>query len=227
MTGSGAIQINNGTLKNFGALSSSITWCASGADVGMTSTENCTLSDQICTFGPLSTDLLTFEGNFNASCLEFYWVTSNYLLPMHFVVEQLHPTAEWQPLEGVLSFEELESVVRYRLATDCTFHSDGVFRLSAFNEEGARVFTSQTSVVMEQAKEVRLFPNPSMEAATLLWPDYLEIEEIEVQDYLGRKIMRLKVDGEQSATLPTPDFPGIYRVIIGGQQPTELRWVVL
>jgi hypothetical protein len=226
-SGAGAVQINNGSIKNYSTWDSGITWCASGADVGMTSTENCLLSDQICTFGPLATDLISFEGNFNASCLELYWVTSNYVLPVHFLVEQLQPSSMWQKIDGILAFEELESVIRYRFATDCTFHSDGVFRLSAFDKEGGRIFTSHTSVFREEVEEVRLFPNPSKEEATLLWPYHMEIEEVIVQDYLGRNIFRQKAAGEKVITLKHPGFPGVYRVILVGNNTSELRWVVL
>jgi hypothetical protein len=226
-TGSGAVLINSGTLKNFGSWPSSITWCASGADVGMTSAENCSLSDQICTFGPLASDLLTFEGTFTESCIELFWVTANYLMPLNFLVEHLQPSSAWKKLEGAFTVEELESVIRYRMLTDCTLQSGSVFRLTAFDNDGQRVFVAHTSVEAEASPGARLYPNPSEEYVTIDWNPDMHIERIEVEDYLGRKIADIDVKGIHSTSFPSPDLPGIYRVTLVGGHPKELKWVVL
>jgi hypothetical protein len=227
VSGSGAIQVNNGTLKNFGTWPSATTWCASGADVGMSSPENCSLSNQICTFGPLATDLITFEGAFHSSCLRLVWVTSNYLPPLQFFVEYLSPSFSWKKIEGTITYEELESEVHYEMFTDCTLHADGIFKLTALDQEGIRVFEAQTSVNGEENRSARLYPNPSNSNTTLLWTPFMGVEQIEVQDFLGRTILQLEVGGMLTTQLSPPDFPGIYRIILEGRQQTEIRWVVL
>jgi hypothetical protein len=226
-SGAGSVQINNGSIKNYSTWDSGITWCASGADVGMTSAENCSLSNQICTFGPLAAEILTFEGAFTESCLKLYWVTANYLMPLNFLVEHLQPSSTWKKLEGAFTFEELESVIRYRMFTDCTLQSGSVFRLTAFDNDGQQVFVAHTSVEAEASPGARLYPNPSEESITIDWNPEMQIERIEVEDFLGRKIADLDVKGIQSASLPSPDLPGMYRVTLVGGHRKELKWVVL
>jgi hypothetical protein len=220
MNGSGSLLVNAGSIKNYGTWNPSITWCASGADVGMTSPENCSLSNQICTFGPLAMELLSFDGWMHPGFTELIWVVSSANHALSYTIEQYQTTESWKVISEPFNSESLDNAVRYRMEVTIP-DGNGIYRLTARNQDGTTEFVAHASPKSFDSEEIIVYPNPFDEGIIIKAAPYQKIKEAVLLDLQGRQCAQMQL--EDFSTVPwKPDVKaGCYQLAITFENETK------
>lgn len=159
INGTGALN-SGGNINNFGSIAPTISWCANGAGVGMTTPEDCTTAQGICNSIVLPIELESFTAEINEyNEVELNWVTLSELNSSHFIVSKSTDGFNWTDIisaEGAGTTQEKQFYSGYDEAAPGVTY----YRLTQFDFDGRKNVFGPVSVTNKSIKELTAYPNP-------------------------------------------------------------------
>ena len=223
--GAGSIISDNGNIKNFGTWSPSLKWCASGASVGMTSSEDCAGANASCNFAPLPTELVSFEilQQDNANIVN--WFALSEKNGDYYSLERSKDGTNWELLTRVDVLNPGGDGMQYMYIDNSPLLGISYYKLKLISVDGDELFTAILGINSNQNKVV-LFPNPTTDFITVQFTKPLPWVKIAISDASGqvRDVFEGTEVSQQVIFLPYPC--GLYFVSISSESFTETMKVI-
>lgn len=160
INGSGALN-SGGNINNAGSISPTISWCANGAGVGMTTPEDCTTATGICNAIVLPIELESFTAEINEyEEVELNWVTLSELNSSHFIVSKSADGENWKEILTVTAAGTTTETTHY-FGLDEASYGITYYLLTQYDNDGRKNVFGPVSVSMKNNKITwSAYPNP-------------------------------------------------------------------
>ena len=226
--GEGGVNLSNGTIKNLGTFSSTISYCSSGNDQGMTSTENCPLAKQICqiTNQPLPTELISFDGQ----PLDMYnfleWRTSSETFQEYYQLERSTDGSAWSFLQWIPVNGASSDVMDYNYMDSVPPAMLTYYRLTKYSENNIPLFSKQLSIKNSDDPRVLIFPNPTDADVIVKFRQPHDYNIIELYSATGNLLMKKELDSDDGTEIELPESKGHYYIQVNGNSRTTVFTVI-
>jgi hypothetical protein len=225
-TGGGTVTSSVGNIKNYGTWDPTITYCSSGNDVGMVSPENCSLANQICTFAPLPTDLVSFSGYAEENVNLLYWETASETNTDHYKLDRSIDGINWNLLGQINSTSPTGNIYTYNFSDYNALEGLTYYRLSKLNTNGDTEFSRTLSVFRNGNEDILIYPNPTSDKVWVQIKPNNSIAYICLTDISGRVIKEIETGDALSFELQLPNDNGLYFIHSEGQDFTHTYTLV-
>jgi hypothetical protein len=161
INGSGALN-SGGNIVNFGTVANTVSWCAIGAGVGMTTPEDCATATGICNAIVLPVELSSFTAEVNEyEEVEIRWTTISEFNSSHFIISKSIDGNNWTELSSTeaagTTQEEQNYVVYEEVPQQITY-----YRLTQYDFDGRKNAYDPVSISPKNtASNWTIAPNPA------------------------------------------------------------------
>jgi len=180
VTGNGAVN-SGGNLNNQGTWDVNVSWCATGAGLGLPTPQDCATAQAICFAILLPVELIHFSASLvDNEFVELNWETASEQNSAYFEVERSINGSDWQSIGKVSAAGNSDENQEYNL-TDLA-PNDGLnyYRLVQFDIDGRKSYSFSVSAeIRAQGPQLQVYPNPSS------GNNYIVIEGINNGDVLS------------------------------------------
>ncbi|MCR9173294.1 MAG: T9SS type A sorting domain-containing protein [bacterium] len=160
INGSGALN-SGGNINNQGTIANTISWCANGAGIGMSTPEDCATAVGICGAIVLPIELESFTAEINESgMVELRWITLSERNSSHFVVSKSTDGLNW---ENTLTIQGAgtTSQTQHYWGQDQTSYEKTYYLLTQYDTDGRKNVFGPVSVENKTKNaDWQVFPNP-------------------------------------------------------------------
>lgn len=223
LSGDGVILVPNGNIQNYGLIKNTIIWCANGNSVGMTTIENCDLTQEICeSFGPLPVQLISFNGRVLEGYNEIYWSTASELNSDYYDVLKSDNGYDWYSIDKIQAAGNSTSQIDYLTRDDDQNQGVQFYMLRQYDFNGEYYSSYIISLKTKETPFIRVFPNPN-NGNFIIVTESKEIDEIAIADIRGCQVYHEQSSRDHSINEINSSLDaGIYflQVRIGSQIET-------
>lgn len=160
VSGSGSAISTGGNMRNFGVFSPAITWCSAGFDTGMSSVEDCGVSQTICSYFELPVELSGFSGTGLDGINELSWITESEKDCATFKVKKSEDGYIWINI-GSVQCSGNSTTKRFYKFRDLEVTSGiSYYRLEQIDLDGSIRYSPPISISSLASNEVTAYPNP-------------------------------------------------------------------
>lgn len=216
VAGSGSLN-SGGNLQNSGTFGMAISWCATGAGLGLPTAEDCATSDAICNAITLPVELVHFTAEaVEKDYIELNWETASENNSSHFIVVSSQDGNSWEEVgtvdaAGTSTETNYYSFEDYKVQYGVTY-----YKLIQVDNDNREYESDVVSVSVEGADvEIGIYPNPIRNNEVLTITNLEESAgQINILNISGQIISSQAIDGSiASAKVQLSNFnPGIYFV---------------
>ncbi|GAB5418722.1 MAG: hypothetical protein Crog4KO_04790 [Crocinitomicaceae bacterium] len=166
INGNGALN-SGGNIVNSGTIANTISWCANGAGVGMTTAEDCITANGICNAIVLPIELVSFTATINEyKQAEIEWSTNTELNNSHFILSKSTDGINWEEVTYVDGAGTTNEQQFYLVLDDISIGLT-YYMLTQFDFDGRENVYDPISVLHESSDGWSVFPNPSSSSGQL------------------------------------------------------------
>ena len=226
--GNGAVNLTNGTIKNFGSWDPAILYCSSGNDQGITSTENCIQSKQVCliTNTGLPSSLISFEGSPFDTYNFLEWRTASEAFQEYYQLDHSTDGQNWNTLTTIPANGNDEETSSYQYVDSLPISQIMYYRLTKYDGNNAQMYSKQLSIKSTDDPRVIIFPNPTDADVIVRCLSPHDYTLIELLDSNGKYLFSIPLEADGNTKLSLPDGPGNFYIQLHGHSRTTVFSVV-
>lgn len=226
--GSGGINLLSGNIKNLGSWGSTLMYCSSGNDTGLSTAENCIQAKQICVLanGGLPSSLLFFEGHSMVNKNLIQWETASEQEGEYYLLERSSDGDIWEEL-SIINTNGSQNVKQDYKYSDSLFQSSiSYYRLSKLNSDGEADFKEMLSIKNIADNQIIIYPNPTSSGIWIQPRIAKLLKRIKVIEQSGKEIESIETNGSSLIEIILPSEKGIYYLQTEGDEYVNVYSVV-
>ena len=212
--GSGSMISDLGNIKNYGAFSPTIRWCAIGQEVGLITPEDCAGANVSCLFVPLPSEKINFALIQDGDKMIANWDIESESNVDYYVLESTIDGYNWK-YETTVDSESngVEVASNSYSYTDFEFAGEIVYyRLKQVNNDG-EVTNQRIKFIHPSYEDLSFFPNPTLGEVNVVIDKNLEIKEAGIYSIQGQLMEPLELRNGMNNIQFGPNYStGIYFV---------------
>jgi hypothetical protein len=175
--------------------------------------QSCAPTSTNC-FQALPVELIGFEAIAVGSRVDLFWTTASELHNDYFLLERSPDAQTWESVGTIPGIGTSSQKQDYGYSDLAPLRGLSYYRLTQVDTDGKHTISDMRSVVVRPEESFVLYPNPAMEAISLLPAPNVHFENIQLMDAAGRFVQDIPVSDDVQMIDVSSLSRGVYMISV-------------